>query len=197
MERLIAEMQIRPRGPLDWDVSDVWAGVCVELDHLPSIVARAFAAIGFSNEGPQSEGDLDRLMGKRGCERLLCWLLHRSGQPTLEIELRSLHRPPVQGGAARWHEREWPTFFDAPVLYASMRTNLIVEGGIPVGGMAAVLEAYRTWASKNGFRDHRDVEPDMNEAAGFADREFTVQIQDRDPFVTLSVLLEAEPEIDD
>ena len=58
---------------------------------------------------------------------------------------------------------------------------------IPSGGMTVCLERYRDWATAMGFPRQRSYEPDLDGAAGFSDRDFVVTIQDRSPYVTLTV----------
>jgi hypothetical protein len=204
LEHLVQELKLRWLNQPGWDTSEVYVEAKGEVASLPepATVERVFVAMGFTCRTVVDRPSAKRLSGRRGEETVTCILLPeliRNGRrirgSEVTLEWRSGERPRLVGGEADWHGRRWPAFFEEPCLYFESATLLIVEGRIPASGISECLARYKMWAEQSGLTPHREYEPDLNGDAGFAERDFVVTVQDRHPYITLTVRRREEGEV--
>jgi hypothetical protein len=194
VDRFVEALRLVWASPPATDASEVFRSIEGDVAALPEAVTveRALAAVGFESRGTRDDRNLREHVGRRDKQRLTCAcfdVLERipTRSRRVVVEWKSGERPPISSAAFDWFGRSWPLFFDDATLYAASRSLLIVEGRIPQAGFGDCVRAYREWASSHGLSPHVDEEPDLRGDLQVADAAFVVTIQDRDPFVTISV----------
>lgn len=196
LDRFVAELAVTLCAQLDWDETEVYVGASFELAALPTAadVERAYTATGFDCRLVQQGRNVQEFSGRRGAEKLRCVLLkaqtyngRRLNGDELKLEWRSRERPQLSSRDMTWQGRRWPALFDDANLYFESKTLLIIQGRIPATGFATCLAQYQEWAAESGLGGYGSHEPDLDGDAGFADRDFVVTIENRAPYVTLTV----------
>jgi hypothetical protein len=144
------------------DVNEDFVELKGEVEHLPDAthIERAFTAVGFSCVQSKRR-DVLEYYGRRGMERLTCWLGRR---PTMRVQWESHRWPPVIGGEVEWSDRKWPAFFDEPRVYHRSRDMLMLMGKLPEAGFGPLVERYRNWSVEAEFERDEPYEPDITGA---------------------------------
>ena len=196
-QQLIERLGLAWVSPPSFDLNEDYVEFEGEIERHPSAdqAEQALADLGFAcSASGAGRSTTIELLGKKGIERLTCYLLPAStykGRPIhgerIRIIWKSGRRPRINGSEFEWHGRLWPVFFDEANVYHKSGSLLILEGTLSPNGFPNCCNQYRQWAESSGFAPHRPFEPDMAGDLDVADEGFTVKVQDRGRYVTLSV----------